>query len=599
MSKISEIIEKSYRSKIDKLVNGFEKLNVPLPERLAIMKGKVAQIGEVHTYNDGSKWRKEATGWTQVVDEKKGKKKDKAAPKNGKSNVQAGDGKAIEAKATENLSKHAQSATVEQLKAAISTSKDPKVVEAAKRELSGRGVDHSQSQKKEESQGGQPAGKTGAGKDIKSPTWYGELNKQHRISPLPINIPQAEVEVYNGKDLDSHYIMKWKDPKSGIMQHAYTAKFHAKNAEIKWKRTSKLGGNKFLNDVHTKALAMMKSKDDKKSQVGAVLAIIAKTGLRVGSSSAFAKTGNQGVTTLKVESIKIDNDKVSFDFIGKSHKRNVTSIDDKELGDYLFNRMGAKEGSDALFDISRNDVINTFRNEFGYKNANIKDIRTVFACESAESFLFDKKPPPPVPKNQRAQDKLIKAILKECYNDVSTKLNNTPAMAQKSYINPNVVSKWLDSVGGQVRKAEDVVTDDELDETDAYLESDEDEIDDESYPLPEWWTEDEKRMGMIVEKEHQGTYDKLTEYVKQNGVLPEADEFFSWIVEDHEGESNTYYEDLIPVMGEDEVKKINKVDKHVSDTIKKAVHKFNNMEELDEVERKVLSLMLSNVIFKR
>lgn len=522
-------------------------------------KAKPAQIGEVRTRRDGTKWRKETGGWIPVTEGRKPKKQDdiKQDKKPAKDDNVGG-----KTTSPPDLTNHARGASDEALKRAAASSKDVNVARAAKDELARRGKSGetkpnsgSKDSKKEVITG---AKKPDTGKDkSKSKQWYSDLHSKHDISPLPVGLDEKDVEVYDGSDTDSHWIMRWKNPKTGKVMNAYTKKFHEKNAKIKWSRTKALGGKKFLDNVSTKSKSMMSSDDSKKSQIGAVLFIISKTGLRVGDISNFKVTGNQGVTTLTKKSVKVDGNKVTLDFIGKSHKRNINTIEDKELADYMRSRIGASEGdNDMIFDISRDEVMNSFRNDMGYKRAKVKDIRTVVACEEAAKYLIVNDPPPPVPDNKKKAQKLIKEKLKKCFDHVSGILNNTPAMAQKSYVNPEIIDGWMSKVGADaIMKAN--VTDDYLSQITDNMGSGDDDLvgvpdqmiedeqeDDEGFNYPDWWKETEREDGVVIESEHRGMVDKLKEYYNENGELPSDETIFGWIADDHLEEDPSYYMNL-------------------------------------------------------
>jgi DNA topoisomerase-1 len=342
-------------------------------------------------------------------------------------------------------------------------------------------------------------------KKEREPQWYDEAHAKHKISPLPVGVNPKDVEVYSGKDTDSHWVMRWKSPKTGKTVNAYSQAFHEKNAKMKWDRTKKLGGSKFIKDVLGKADTLMGNKDEKKAEAGAALKIIGHTGLRVGDESSYKLTGNEGVTTLTKKSISVSGDKVTLNFIGKSYKENYNVIKDKKLAEYLTKKMEGLGDNDRVFSVNRGEVMKSFRDDMGYKQAKVKDIRTVVAGEIASKILLTNDPPPPLPKNKTQAKKLVKSVLKDCFDKVSKQLNNTPSMAQKSYVNPEIIDLWTSKVGGaDLFKSMDYIEDNKegylnklmgdvsmsessLKGSEDYM-TDEDE-DDESYPLPDWWND--------------------------------------------------------------------------------------------------------------
>ncbi len=642
-----------------------------------------AQVGTQSRHKDGSMWEKTGDGWKPVTG---GKKQAKQKPTDGKKGAKPEDAKkTLHPDAEKNLTRHAATASTESLNNVIATSKDEHVKNAAQSELDRREGDSSKKDKKEQKP---------KKKEVKREAqWYDSLNGKHSISPLPVGLEKKDVEVYDGKDTDKHWVMRWKHPKTGEMINAYSAAFHQRNSEIKWERTTKLGGVKFLNDVKTKSSGLMKSGTldgkgsglriplsdpknpftmqkkngkyhvvnkhvegsggdtrttfgvydtkeeyidkinsmlpdsdegaesgsiEKEQQTGAILKVIAHTGLRVGSEEAMKKTGNQGVSTLTADSVTVNGDTVILNFIGKSHKENYNEIEDKELAEYFTKAMEGKGDKDRLFDVSRQDVMDSFREGMGYKNAKVKDIRTVVAGAKAAEFLMTQDDPPPMPDKELEAKKLVKSVLKKCYEFVSQNLNNTPAMAQKSYVNPNITDAWLEKMGASdLFKAEEAEIvddtdikdkkekkskepdhlkalmgnekpDEELKGVPEQLIEDEDE-DDESYPLPDWWEESELEMGKEIESEHAHMYEQLTDYFNEYNKLPPVDMIYEWIAEDHMAEGNPmYYTNLAESEAEHSMKT---TEEPTDEEVKKAE------DSTDAIEGMIYKAMLEHGIW--
>lgn len=344
------------------------------------------------------------------------------------------------------------------------------------------------------------------GVKVREPQWYDEINAKYKIKTLPINVPKAKVEFSERDDPHSGWIMKWKDPKTGVDKYAYSAEYANRRSKVKFKRAVSLPDN-FLSDIQEKAQKLIGDKNASKHQAGLVLTIMSKTGLRVGDTAHLDKTGNEGVTTLSVKSVQVKGDTVHFDFIGKSHHRNITSITDKDLAKEMSKQMKGKKPDDMIFpDVSRQYIMNTFRDDMGYKNNVLKDIRTMVACTTAIDTLYGTTPPAPMPEENKAARKLIEKRLKDCFEIVSNKLNNSPTMAKNSYINPVILHDWLNVVGGtDIVKAVheptlipslQEIADRNQDVTELptgiyesnYTEK-EDEVDDITYPMPKWMEE--------------------------------------------------------------------------------------------------------------
>lgn len=333
--------------------------------------------------------------------------------------------------------------------------------------------------------------------------WSDEF-KKYNLNKYPIGIDRKDVTINLEGDINSHSIMKWKDPKSGKQQDAYTKEFLQRNAEHKWERMKSVN-SKIINSIKTKADRALDSEDDEQQQCGAIIKIIALSGLRIGQKVEFAKTGNRGVSTLAPENIKISGDEIWLSFVGKSYKENSSAITDAKLAKYLKKRKAeaVKSKSEFLFDYDRKPVDTVFKNDFGFKGLKLKDMRTYIATSLAKDILYeDKNFAKTLTSDDKTNKKLIQKKLNDCDIRVSQVLNNTPKMARDSYIHPAVKQDWLIQLGVNVdefKKSFDfeslTLSKPSLDEiikrsnfiTRENIKIDEDEADEcDLYPVEDW-----------------------------------------------------------------------------------------------------------------
>ena len=230
----------------------------------------------------------------------------------------------------------------------------------------------------------------------------------------------------------------------------YTERYHQLQSHKKWARIEKVISQ--VKNIQEKSIKLIDSKDAKTNQSAAIINILEKTGLRVGSEDK-TDTGNVGIRTLKKRDIKIKGDVISFDFIGKSNHQNESEITDKKLAKYLQKQIFNKDSEDRVFpDASYSNVVNLLKNitdkSLGMK---IKDLRTIKACESTIKTLNDKSIlPPPLAKNPKERSKQIKEKLAITFKSASDVLNNSPNMSKTSYIHPKLIYDWLDKLGVKV-----------------------------------------------------------------------------------------------------------------------------------------------------
>lgn len=195
-----------------------------------------------------------------------------------------------------------------------------------------------------------------------------------------------------------------------------------------------------LHDLNGNLDTIYKQFDDdwvgEQNQKAVISKIIAMTGARVGSSEKElgAKGKTYGVTTLEGRHIVPQEDgTVQLDFIGKDSKRNIYDVKDKNTIKML---LGLKEqaGDDGrLFREKYNDVLDYVK-ELDGGGFTPKNFRTKIGTDTAIENINKM----PAPTNLKEYKKAMKAVAME----VSKRLNNTPAIALKSYIVSSVWSDW-------------------------------------------------------------------------------------------------------------------------------------------------------------
>ena len=343
-----------------------------------------------------------------------------------------------------------------------------------------------------------------------------EQFKKYGLTVFPkANVPLSKVKVNLKGNLDTHAVLKWKDPDTGLPMASYTPGFKDNNAKIKWARIKKIK-EKNIVDIKEKSDKLLDKKDSQLQEAGAIVSIISQTGLRPGSKIGFEKTENRGVSTLGPKNIRIMGDKIILNFIGKSTKENNAELKDATLARFLEKRIHERKNEQFLFDLSdvQLDKVYATKIEPSNKNIKIKDMRTYIATKIAKTFLKnDKSEPPPLPENSKKIKSSVKAKLKRVYELVSQKLNNSPAMAKSSYVHPEVIKLWLKELGVKPSIVENVYNDLSMtnilkeireDEEIKKLESEMDPNDLENcdeYNLPDWWDNDKIELVSISKSE--------------------------------------------------------------------------------------------------
>lgn len=273
--------------------------------------------------------------------------------------------------------------------------------------------------------------------------------KKYKLNAYPpMGVNPKEVKINVEGDVDTHAVLSWKDPVSGRSVSAYTHNFMQRNANIKWSRIEKIKPE-YVDNILKNSIAGLKNQNSIVQEASCITAIIAKTGLRPGSRKGFKDTGNRGVSTLGPENVKIEGNKVILNFVGKSYQENNAEFEDPEMAVFLKKKLKEKKGQNFLFDANERQVRRVFKTiGKSEMNIKIKDLRTFTATKMAKDVLENNPAPPkPLPKKQSEIKPAVKSKLDLVFNQVSNKLNNTPAMAKSSYVHPKVIENWLEQMG--------------------------------------------------------------------------------------------------------------------------------------------------------
>lgn len=238
-----------------------------------------------------------------------------------------------------------------------------------------------------------------------------------------MKLPPAWSEVEISSDSKSSLQATGYDQK-GREQRVYSAEHSQKAAAEKFLRVKAFVDE--LPKIEAKVKKVAMDNDD-----AAVLLLMRKTGFRIGGSAGHKLTSHKalGASSLTDKNVKIDGDKIKFSFTGKKGVRINQTLVDAELAEVLKPRLG----KGRLFNTNEGNVRKYLHSIDGPFKP--KDFRTVVAAESALVAMSKM----PKPKDEAKFKKQAKEVLKR----VSNKLGNTPSIALKSYVPPEVwQSEW-------------------------------------------------------------------------------------------------------------------------------------------------------------
>jgi DNA topoisomerase IB len=173
-------------------------------------------------------------------------------------------------------------------------------------------------------------------------------------------------------------------------------------------------------------------QDPGKVHEAAAMRLIQLTGIRIGGEKGEGvKHTAIGASTLKGQHVKVDGNKITLNFTGKSGVRQHMTFNDSTLASYLRSRNLQK--GEQVFDTTDAKMREYFKSVAGDKFV-VKDVRMWVGTATAIKELSKVRQP----KNEKE----FKAMAKDVATKVSKVLGNTPAMAMGSYIDPLVWQPW-------------------------------------------------------------------------------------------------------------------------------------------------------------
>nr|QBK88009.1 MAG: DNA topoisomerase I [Marseillevirus LCMAC202] len=229
-------------------------------------------------------------------------------------------------------------------------------------------------------------------------------------------------------DHNAAWIASWKDPISNESKYVYLGaegQLKGRSDFVKYEKARKL--NKYLNKIRKQYTADITSHLNKSRQLGTVLYLIDRHGIRVGNEKDESETDTVGASTLRVEHVKLkDPNIVIFDFLGKDSVRYYKEIPvEKDVYDNFVEFLGSKKPSDPVFDLISATDINSYLKTFD-KDFSAKVFRTRLASTVMDAALKKSK----VKKKATQDDK--KKIFTKANIEVAKILNHQRTVSAKA-----------------------------------------------------------------------------------------------------------------------------------------------------------------------
>ncbi len=249
-------------------------------------------------------------------------------------------------------------------------------------------------------------------------------------------IPPMWEEVRICKWEDGHIQATGRDGK-GRKQYVYHSAWERQQQRWKFGKLKQFG--EALPELRRRCLEQINNEEGwpRQKVLALMLLVLDETGIRIGNQQYASRNETYGLSTLRRKHLSMAQQKLTFEFTGKSNKPQQVAVEDPalirqikeaaELPGYELFRY--RNGSRGWENVDSEDVNQYIQQRLGPEFSS-KDFRTWVASRLAvehypEAIAQQKKKP---------RSKLLNLIMKA----VAEELGNTPAVCKSHYVHPKV-----------------------------------------------------------------------------------------------------------------------------------------------------------------
>lgn len=240
--------------------------------------------------------------------------------------------------------------------------------------------------------------------------------------------PVYEDVVYSARQ-DTHLQARGVDT-TGNLQYFYHPNWENLRDQYKFSRLIAIG--KQLPRIRRTVSRLLRQNDsDKLYVLAAITRVLDRTGLRVGNPQSSLENKTYGVSTLKADHVKTNEDLLTLEFTGKGGVEIEREINDTSVARVLedfYYRPGQllfQYREDGDLNAVSPAQINNFISDISGIEMTAKEFRTWRASALFVKFWMKKG----------GNEKALSALLEE----VSEYICNTPATLKNSYIHPHLI----------------------------------------------------------------------------------------------------------------------------------------------------------------
>jgi DNA topoisomerase-1 len=264
-----------------------------------------------------------------------------------------------------------------------------------------------------------------------------DKSSERRLDRLAV--PPAYVNVYFAADPKAHIQAVGTDS-AGRLQYRYHADWTTVREALKARRLTHLV--EALPMIRrTVAQDLQNTELMRRRALATAIRMVERTAIRAGNRTYEKISGSRGVATLCKSNATIKGDEITLTFKAKGNKRVKRSFSDGELAAAL-RELGKLPGK-RLFQFKENggpgraittSDLNAYLRDAAARPISVKDFRTLIASSAAVDALSEMEP---AKSERRRRSQILEAV-----RMVAEELDNTPAVARKSYIHASVIDAF-------------------------------------------------------------------------------------------------------------------------------------------------------------
>jgi DNA topoisomerase-1 len=259
-------------------------------------------------------------------------------------------------------------------------------------------------------------------------------------------VPPAWTDVWICPDPRGHLQATGRDAR-GRKQHRYHPDYRSTREKVKYDRM--LAFSRLLPAIRERVDADLALRGLPRDKVlAAVVRLLELTLIRVGNDEYARLNRSFGLTTLRDRHADIRGERVRFRFRGKSGVTQDVSIRDRRLARVVA-RCQELPGQELLQYVDedgeirdvRSEDVNAYLREITGEDVTAKDFRTWAGTVLAYRALMALQPGE---TERDARRNVVEAVRR-----TAESLGNTPAVARRSYVHPEVLEAYLDGSIGE------------------------------------------------------------------------------------------------------------------------------------------------------